>query len=270
MSDGVHSVAPLPPLEAGEVQIWRIDLAEIAESKEILGIYKGHLSQEEFDRAERFRASQVRIQFVVARACLRVLLGNILGLTPKEVPITLTAYGKPEVAPVNGQPVFFSVAHSRETILIALCLDSPAGIDLEYLDRETDIVEVARASFTAAECRQIEELTGAGQRQRAFFQCWTRKEAVVKADGRGLSLALNSFEVPVREAAQSVPVSVVEREGGAGVRHGSDTWFSETWFVSDLAVGEAIAAAIAVGVTPLRLTTRLFPLAAVHAAARKA
>lgn len=249
MVDGWQTVAALPSLEADELQVWKTNLAAVTES---LDVYRRHLSSAEFDRAARFRSEEVRRQFVVARACLRVLLGNIVGMPPALIPITLSAYGKPETPAVNGRSLFFNVAHSRETILIALCSSGRVGVDLEYLDRETDVLEVARASFTAAEYRQIEETADSDELRRAFFQCWTRKEAVVKADGRGLSLALDSFEVPVLTAAQS---AMVEVYGGTG-----ESGPSATWFVSDLTLDD-IVGAVAVPDPQLRVRTFGFPLA---------
>lgn len=255
MAEGWQTVASLPPLGAEELQVWRIDLGDAGQSEDT---YRAHLSRVEHDRADRLRAGQVRMQFIVARAGLRVLLGNILRLPPVAVPILLDAYGKPETSAVNGRALFFNVAHSRETILIALCRESRVGIDLEYLDRETDVLEVARASFTAAECRQIEEAADPVQRSRAFFRCWTRKEAVVKADGRGLSLPLTTFEVPVLAPARGALVHVVERAEGRGL--------SANWFVSDLALGNEIAGAVAVSNNRLRPETFHLPLGALHAA----
>lgn len=252
MADGWQSVALLPVLEAGELQVWRINLAEATESEDI---YQRHLSEEERNRADRLRAGQVRMQFLVARTCLRVLLGNILGLPAGRVPITLSAYGKPETAALDGKPIWFNVAHSRETILIAICREGRVGIDLEYLDRETDVLEVARNSLTGSEFGEIEKTRDPVLRRCRFFRCWTRKEAVVKADGRGLSLPLDSFEVPAMAPARWTPVQL---PGGLGYTQPAKR--PRTLFVSDLALGEGVAGAFAVETDGLRLRTFELPL----------
>jgi len=190
------------------------------------------------------------MQFVMARACLRVLLGNLLGLPENEVPITLSAYRKPELSPTNDDTLFFNIAHSRETVLIALCRESRVGIDLEYLDRKTDVLEIARNSFHPNEVTQIEQIADPVAQQAAFFRCWTRKEAVIKADGRGLSLSLSSFQVPVIDPATSAPVPISDGEDGT----------PQTWGVSDISLGEEIAGAFAVGLPGLLPRTFRFPL----------
>jgi len=256
MGEDWQSVTTIHSLAPGELQIWRVELPAATESADI---YRMALPAEEAARAERLRIPQVRQQFTVGRACLRHLLGQNLNLPAGRVPITLSPYGKPEVAAGTGNPIHFNLAHSRSTVLIALCRDCPVGVDLEYLDRTTDVHEVARASFTPAEFLQIENRPTPDAQRRAFFQCWTRKEAVVKADGRGLSLPLASFEVPVVAPAERTPVVI---DGGA------------TWYVTGLGLGGGlgnargndlaggIAAAVAAGSGSLELQTRDFPLAA--------
>jgi 4'-phosphopantetheinyl transferase len=260
MGEDWRSVPTILPLAPGELQIWRVELPAVTESPDV---YRWALSAEELARAERLRVPQVRQQFMVGRACLRHLLGLNLELRACGVPITLSRYGKPEVASGVGDRLHFNLAHSRSTVLIALCRDSPVGVDLEYLDRATDAMEVARASFTPSESRQIERIPTTDAQRRAFFECWTRKEAVIKADGRGLSLPLASFEVPVLAKADRSPV-VIDGEAtwyvtGLGLANdlGND---SGKGLGNDLA-GD-IAAAVATRSPSLEHQTLDFPLAA--------
>jgi 4'-phosphopantetheinyl transferase len=235
-------VTTLPPLPPGELQLWRIDLSAAPTPCEHL------LPPEELTRAERLRIPHVRQQFTVARAALRTLLGHNLELPPREVPLALSPYGKPEIP---GTPLHFNLAHSRSTILIALCRDSPVGVDLEFLDRATNHLEVARTSFTPSEFRQIAQLPTLDAQRRAFFDCWTRKEAIVKADGRGLSLPLTAFEVPVLAPADRTPVVLAETSRLPGA--------PSTWFITGFALagadGEEIAAAVAAANPDLRVAT---------------
>lgn len=251
MAEQWQSLSSLPPLPPGELQLWRVDLPATPIPCDHL------LSPEELARAQRLRVPHVHQQFTVARAALRTLLGINLERPPREVPIVLSPYGKPEIP---GNPIYFNLAHSRSTILIALCRDSPVGIDLEYLDRDTDILEVARTSFTPAESRQIALLPVPDDRHRAFFHCWTRKEAVVKADGRGLSLPLTAFEVPVIAVADRTPVLIDAASGILPSR--------STLFVTSLELGndlsDNIAAAFATGSPAIQPRTLSFPLAALH------
>jgi 4'-phosphopantetheinyl transferase len=247
MSQTWRFLATLPPLLSGELHLWRIDIPVAPTPCDHL------LAPEELTRAERLRIPHVRHQFTVARAALRTLLGHILHLPPSEVPIVLRPYGKPEIP---GNPVHFNLAHSRSTILIALCRDSPVGVDLEYLDRATDILEVARTSFAPSESRQIAQLPTPDDQRRAFFHCWTRKEAVVKADGRGLSLPLTAFEVPVLAIAVDTPVLIAEAFRLPGA--------PSTWFATGIDVGQGIAAACAAATIGLQLRTLSFPIGAFY------
>ena len=249
MRSNWQSVAELPSLGPGELQVWQVRLSDMDGGTDA---YKRYLSSLELDRAERFRADQARTQFVVARAALRVLLGKLLNVTPAQVPISLSALGKPETPAVDGHSIFFNVAHSRDVILIAFSRTSQVGIDVEYFDRKTDALEIARHSFTANEVMQLERLDDPLARQRAFFRCWTRKESVIKADGRGLSLPLNRVEVPIEDLAAPVAV-VIDFAPAQGTPN-------DVWFVSDLQLGEGIAAAVAMAAPHPILNTFRLPL----------
>jgi 4'-phosphopantetheinyl transferase len=244
MLDAWRPVETLPPLGKDEVQIWRVDLpGEHTPPEE----YSHRLLPEERTRAERLRAGQVRLQFVVARAVLRTLLGNCLSLDPRDVPITLARYGKPETP-----GVFFNLAHSGAAVLIALCREHPVGIDIEHIGREVEALEIAKSSFTSEEYAALSSIADHGAQRLAFLRCWTRKEAVVKADGRGLSLSLDSFEVPVGDSAgRQMVISV---SGSAAVVH---------YCVRDIFYGDEVAAAWAIAAPHSTPACFIFPLAMV-------
>ncbi len=209
--------------------------------------YLKTLWPEELERAARLRAGHVKAQFVIARACLRLLLGFNLGLDPRDVTIERSSYGKPETPPVNGRSLFFNLAHSRSTIVIALSRMGSVGVDLEYMDRNTNMMEVATNLFSSEESDQFAATTDEHQRRLAFFRCWTRKEAVAKADGRGLSLPFTSFQVPFFETARTAPVRI---------EHGQ----AEIYFVSDLFLGEPAVGAFAIASAPSRIEMFHFPV----------
>jgi len=236
MPDPWQSPIALPPLAPGELQLWRVTLAEATASPRL---FMQHLSPDETERAARLRAGEGRMQFVVARACLRSLLGSAFAVAPRLVPITLGSHGKPATPASDGNSLHFNVAHSHGSILIALSGRGPVGVDLERIDPNLDVMEIAGNSFTPGETQQLAGISDPDQRQRAFFRCWTRKEAVVKADGRGLSLPLTSFEVPVLESAISHPVSLVWS--------GEETQFARTqlYFVADVPLGDEFSGALA-------------------------
>jgi len=240
------STTTLPPLAEDVLQLWRVDLASAAD---LLQRYTSCLTPEERGRAESRRAGQVREQFVFGRACLRILLGRVLGVGPLQVPITNGSHGKPETPALRGQSVSFNVAHSKGTILIALSRRGAVGVDIEHVNPATDLMEIALQSFTANEYMKLVSFTSAEQRQRAFYRCWTQKEAVVKADGRGLTLPLSSFEVPVGPA-NCAPVRISEPSGDPG----------RPYFVSDLLLGDDLAGAVALESPDDCINLLTFPL----------
>jgi 4'-phosphopantetheinyl transferase len=222
----------IPKLTQGEVQVWRIDLSHAdADDTEYLRV----LSSEETERAARLRAGQVRNQFLAGRSCVRTLLGAHLGIAAEEVPIFAAEYGKPELAsPYSGRG-HFNVAHSRSTVLVALNLTGPVGIDIEYLDRTTEVEEVARHSLTEQEAALMMAIDDTSAKAKFFFERWTRKEAVVKADGRGLSLPLTSFEAPAESSSRPSAVTILDM----------DQVSQRTYFVRDIAIVEGTACAVA-------------------------
>jgi 4'-phosphopantetheinyl transferase len=238
--------AEIPKLAQGEVQVWRIELSEENEDETA---YLRALSSEETERAGRLRAGQVRMQFLAGRSCVRTLLGAHLEIAPGEVPIAATEYGKPELAPPYAGTVHFNVAHSRSTVLIALNLAGPVGIDIEYLDRKTEVEEVARHSLTEREAAAMLAIDDTTVRSRFFFERWTRKEAVVKADGRGLSVPLTSFEVSFDGLSRPSSVAIVS----------ADQISQRTYFVCDIAMVEGTACAVATADQPLGLRLLRFP-----------
>lgn len=146
------------------------------------------LSADELERAGRYRVESARRSFVAVRAALRRVLGARLGLAPAEVRLAVDGYGRPSV---DG-PVSFNVSHSGALGLIAVADgERRVGIDVEQVRPETDFRSLAARFF------HPEEAAAIGDRRDAFFRCWTRKEAVVKALGHGLSHPLDGFVVEV-------------------------------------------------------------------------
>ena len=239
-------IESLSPLHSESLQLWRIELDNFPGP---LDRYLTSLSPEELARADRLRVDHVKAQFVIARACLRLLLGLNLSLDPGLVPIELSSYGKPQTPAIHGSSLFFNLAHSRSTVVIALSRMSSVGVDLEYIDRNTDMMEVSANLFSREESAQFAAITDEQQRRLAFFRCWTRKEAVAKADGRGLSLPFPSFEVPILKMATSSSVNLQTEEAA-------------TYYISDLLLGDMAVGACAAASTAPRIEMLHFPASA--------
>jgi 4'-phosphopantetheinyl transferase len=246
MSNDWKKVDALPPLEAGEVQLWRIDLGG---TTELHDRFAALLTSTEQSHANRYRPGRVQEHFSVGRACLRILLGNALGLNPLSLTITAGVHGKPELQDLNGDGISFNVAHAGDTILIALARSGLVGVDVEYFDRTTDTMEVAQANFTESEIKALSAIIDPQIRLKTFYLYWTRKEAVLKADGRGLIASLSSFDVSL-PSLNHHPVHISESLEEQG----------KLFYVSDLSLGVEAAAAIALESSDHRITQLIFPL----------
>ncbi|MGH8888538.1 MAG: 4'-phosphopantetheinyl transferase family protein, partial [Acidothermaceae bacterium] len=171
------------------------------------------LSDDEKQRARRFRFERDRRRFVRGRAELRRRLAAELGAEAAEVPFEYGANGKPGVP---GAPFTFNLSHSGDLAVLAIAYgdDVQLGVDVEVPrggDQQLDEL-VARRYFAPGEIRRLFALS-ADARYAAFFRCWTRKEALLKALGGGLMLPLHDFEVtlepaePARIVAPSEPLA---------------------------------------------------------------
>lgn len=165
------------------------------------------LSQDERERAERYRFEQDCRRFIVRRGLLRLILSRYTGLDPAQVHFIYLSYGKPSLASQTGSPLSwqddpegrpywlrFNLSHSQGLALYAFAADQEIGVDVEALRSDFEIEALARRFFSPAEQVELRSLPASQQRE-AFFLCWTRKEAYIKARGQGLSLPLDQFDV---------------------------------------------------------------------------
>ncbi len=217
-----------------EAAVWQWTLtatsAEMAQAEAVL-------SPDEQARADRFHFSEHRTRYIIGRAMLRQLLGVYLNQAAERIRLTTNPHGKPTlVAPPFD--VRFNLAHSEAVAVVAVTIGRTVGIDIERVDRTVDTVSISRHFFSANEQAALTALPPAAQR-RAFFACWTRKEAYIKARGEGLSIPLSSFDVSVSGPARLL----------ACRQHPDEV---DRWQMESLAVGEGLAAALMVERLPSR------------------
>jgi 4'-phosphopantetheinyl transferase len=173
-------------LERHEVHLWQSVLD--ASSERILRM-RLLLNENELARAERFRTEQARRSFIVARGALRCLLGGYLGQSPQTISIESGAQGKPQVSGLQ-----FSISHSFQIALLAFSKECEVGVDVEKVRSLPDRDQITERFFSPGEAAELKGIA-AEERDLAFFNCWTRKEAYVKAVGRGLQVPLHEFRV---------------------------------------------------------------------------
>jgi 4'-phosphopantetheinyl transferase len=157
------------------------------------------LSEEERQRAARFRVGSPRSNFILTRATLRSLTAAHLGITPRQVAFRYSAHGKPVLD--RPSDLKFNVSHTDGLALIAFVRTREIGVDVEKIKAVPDAKKLAERFFSVRERSFLQDLTGE-ELHAAFFRCWTRKEAYVKARGEGLSLPLDQFDVSVAKGEQ--------------------------------------------------------------------
>jgi 4'-phosphopantetheinyl transferase len=185
MSNPIHSERKL--LET-DVHIWSIPLAV---ASPLVGRYTLLLTPDEQARAARFHFEIDRTRFVIARARMRILLASYLGCAPAVLAFSYSPHGKPYL---NESPLSFNLSHAHERALLGITVNRAVGVDVEYVRADFAIEEVAERYFSADELRVLRSFP-LEQRAAAFFRCWTRKEAYIKARGEGLSMPLADFTV---------------------------------------------------------------------------
>jgi 4'-phosphopantetheinyl transferase len=165
------------------------------------------LTRDERNRSSRFRFERDRQRFIVAHGVLRDVLGRCLQTTPREITFAYNAFGKPHLSPVFGSRLKFNLSHSAGLALIAITADSSVGVDLECIRAQCNYAEIARHFFSAVEIDQLDALPRHLYAE-AFFNCWTKKEAYLKARGEGLAIPLNSFSVPLTTDPAHAPLDL--------------------------------------------------------------
>jgi 4'-phosphopantetheinyl transferase len=172
------------------IRVWRVHLHRVPASFDRL---EQLLSRDEMDRARRFHFERDRRRFTLARGALRTILGGYLRIDPKSIVFGYGPQGKPFLAPA-GSSIRFNVAHSEELALIAVSRERELGVDVEFVRSMTWAEQIPERFFSPREAAVFRSLPH-DLAEPAFFACWTRKEAYIKARGGGLTIPLDHFDV---------------------------------------------------------------------------
>src|ERR1035437_1708303 len=233
--------SPVPPwrsppetlvLGSDEVHVWR---ATLDQTPSQMQSFLHNLAADEQARAERFYFERDREHFIVARGVLRAILGGYLNKAPECLSFCYSSHGKPALAGESDRDAIrFNVAHSHGVALYAVTRGREVGIDLERIRFDLAVAEIAERFFSAREVAMLQTLPTEIQRQ-AFFRCWTRKEAYIKARGEGLSLPLDQFDV-----------SLIPGEPAALLSTQPDSDEAVRWSLKELTLASGYVAALAV------------------------
>src|SRR5688572_12854719 len=191
------------------------------------------LAEDEINRANRFHLKKDRERFVAGRGLLRMILSSYVGMPANEIIFTYGCHGKPGLRRQDGRPAIeFNLAHSAGTAIYAITRDRPVGIDIELVNPEFPIESVAERFFSKVEVAAFRSLPRDMQRI-AFFKCWTRKEAFIKALGDGLSCPLSDFDVSLMPGQ---PAKLLHTRGASEE--------ASRWFMNDIDAVPGFSAAL--------------------------
>lgn len=219
-------------LPEDEVHLWQVTLDLADPVMEGLALT---LAPDEIERAERFFFEKDVNRFVAARGALRDILSRYLSLEPDQIQFQYNDHGKPALAPPLAQSgLTFNLSHSQDLALYAIARHRQVGIDLEYIRPLTDLEQIAKRFFSKREQATFRSLDG-DQKLPGFFNCWTRKEAYIKARGQGLSFPLARFDVSLRPGEPAALLEVKD-----------DPQESTRWSLQSLTPAPSYVAAMAV------------------------
>jgi len=216
-------------LTTDEIHIW------FAYLDQPVSLFQRLLSMDERRRSERFHFEEDRRRFIIRQGILRKILGRYLGVEPSRLQFCYGKNGKPALADTFGkEKVRFNSSHSEGLALYAFTHDREIGVDVEHIRDIPEMEQITERFFSARENAVFHTLPES-KKKEAFFNCWTRKEAFIKATGDGLSLPLDRFDV-----------SLVPGEPARLLGIDGDSKTASRWLLQDLKPAPDFAAAFAV------------------------
>ncbi|HEV2395658.1 MAG TPA: 4'-phosphopantetheinyl transferase superfamily protein [Candidatus Sulfotelmatobacter sp.] len=223
-------LVPMPPeLEVGEVHVWEFPLRI---SGSALAALEKCLSKDEQVRMRRFHAQRDGQRFAAAHGMLRSILAAYTGCPRSQLEFITSEFGKPRLAGSNSA-LRFNLSHSRERALLGVRRDREIGVDIEAIKQDVECEKLAKRFFSDREQETLLQMNGEAQ-IRAFFRCWTCKEAFLKAQAVGLSRSLESFDIDL----QSERVRLAATRPDAGE--------AERWSIVEINAAPGYASAICV------------------------
>ena len=221
----VQRRSPPPELHENAVHVWVAPIPAMP-APELWEV----LSQDERDRASRFKFEEYRSRYVRARAVLRQILGSYLETAPAELQFIYPEDGKPSLKQGAAKRLKFNLSHSGDLALIGIS-NFEVGVDIEFIRPLAEQWQIAQLFFTQSEAEELEKYPEE-VRSEAFYRCWTRKEALLKGWGCGITKNLKAFRVSLEEQPQQVLLECIPQLRGA-------------WTIQSLKVHPLYAAAVA-------------------------
>jgi len=196
---------------------------------------RGYLSPEELKRGNRLLDQERRDAFFAGRGLLREALAGYLGEEPGRIVLTEREFGKPQLSRrLERATVCFNISHTGRYLIMVFAAAREVGVDLEEIRQDLPFRAMAERYFSAREREELFSLPPSDQ-LAAFYRCWTRKEAYLKATGSGFSQPSTVFDV-----------SLLPQDSPALLSHRGSPEETERWSIKDLAVPEGYCAALVI------------------------
>lgn len=226
---------PWPPPDGGEVHLWRVrNTAELDRTTWLAPLW-GVLDEQEKAKADRFRAAHARRASILARGMTRLVLAKYLATSARSLTFEFNQYGKPALAErALAERLQFNVSHSGDWVVLAVTSAAAVGVDIERHRPLDDALRLAERFFSLSERSTLAQIASAEQ-LAAFFRCWTRKEAYIKAVGTGIFAGLDTFDVTLRPEE---PANVL--------RFHTTAYNPGAWTLCDFDLAERYSAAVMV------------------------
>ena len=197
--------------------------------------FQSLLSSEELAKADKFRFRMDKNRYVVAHGFLRTLLGTYLNCDPKALEFGANPYGKPFLKNRSiSNSIFFNVSDSGDRVVYVFNRGGEIGVDIEKICSDFATQEVAERFFSDYEVSVFRSLPE-NDKVEAFYNCWTRKEAFIKAVGEGLSYPLKDFDVSLKPGEYAKVLRIRE-----------DTKEASEWTLQEISVALGYKAAFAI------------------------
>ena len=193
-------------LKPDTIHVW-LAWPERIRDPALLEHYPLLLDAEEYARWQRIKIPRVQNEYLIAHALLRESLSRYAPLRPSEWCFSRNRYGRPEVANPGCQQLRFNLSHTKGLVACAIVWDRQIGVDVETLERDNRLLDIADRYFSGQECADLYSLPHQQQHSR-FFDYWTLKESFIKAKGMGLALPLGQFSLHL--GGQTIGLSLAE------------------------------------------------------------
>jgi len=222
-------------LKENMLHVWCISLDEL---QQFLPVLRRNLSEDELSRSEMYHFQKDKNSFILRRSILRILISNYLEIDVRQIQFCCGKWGKPGIASnYCNKPFNFNLSHSKNLLLYAFARKREVGIDIEHVRPIPEAAQIVESNFSNKEKKVFSELSE-DLRKESFFRLWTRKEAFLKATGKGLDQSLDS-------------VDATSSDGFLQIQKNEE--ISSNWHIEDLFPAPGFSAAYAIeGTAPLK------------------